>query len=40
MYNKVDPPNFTKNNIQISKESQELITKMLKPDPKQRLQWS
>ncbi|CAD8078830.1 unnamed protein product [Paramecium sonneborni] len=37
---KKNSPNLNRNNIQISKQSQELLIKMLNPNPKQRLQWN
>ncbi|CAD8156581.1 unnamed protein product [Paramecium octaurelia] len=37
---KSNQPNFARNNIKISKESQELLIRMLNPEPKLRLQWN
>ncbi|CAD8073815.1 unnamed protein product [Paramecium sonneborni] len=36
---RTNKPNFTRNNVKISKESEELLIRMLNPDPNQRLQW-
>lgn len=33
-------PNFNRNGVTISNESQDLLTKMLQPDPKNRLPWN